>query len=62
MDTWNEIETLVLKKDKNGNAVHCGKALCEDARDNIVFSDKAGRLVAIKGLKGMMVIDTPDVL
>lgn len=62
VDTWNEIETLVLKKDKNGNAVHCGKALCEDARDNIVFSDKAGRLVAIKGLKGMMVIDTPDVL
>jgi mannose-1-phosphate guanylyltransferase len=54
---WRAMERI-LKKDDSGNVIK-GQSLLVNSENNIVFSDK---LVALVGLKNMVVIDTQDAL
>jgi mannose-1-phosphate guanylyltransferase len=59
--TWESLYTL-QEKDQDGNAIAVDKTLIEDAKDTLVLSTDKGKLIAVKGLEGFMVIDTPDAL
>jgi mannose-1-phosphate guanylyltransferase len=61
---WNDVGSWVAMPevwgcDKLGNA-SLGKVLPVDAADSIVYSP--GRLVALVGVKGLIVVDSPDAL
>jgi mannose-1-phosphate guanylyltransferase/mannose-6-phosphate isomerase len=56
--SWNAVYEL-LARDGDGN-VSRGKTLLKDANGNYVESD--GRLVAMLGVKDLIVVDTPDAL
>ena len=59
--TWESLYTL-QEKDHNGNAIAVDKTLIEESKDTLVLSTDKGKLIAVKGLEGFMVIDTPDAL
>ena len=59
--TWESLYTL-QKKDEDGNAIAVEKTLIEESKDTLVLSTDKGKLIAVKGLEGFMVIDTPDAL
>lgn len=59
--TWESLYTL-QDKDQNGNAIAVDKTLIEESKDTLVLSTDKGKLIAVKGLEGFMVIDTPDAL
>ena len=56
--SWNAVYEL-LPRDKSGNALS-PDSLCLDAHDN--FVDARGKLVALVGVKDLIVVDTPDAL
>ncbi|MFZ5803006.1 MAG: mannose-1-phosphate guanylyltransferase [Candidatus Omnitrophota bacterium] len=59
LGSWTSFAEL-CRRDGAGN-VACGKTLFAESEGNIVRSG-TGRLVALLGAKGMVVVDTPDVL
>jgi mannose-1-phosphate guanylyltransferase len=59
--TWESLYTL-QEKDQDGNAIAVEKTLIEEAKDTLVLSTDKSKLIAVKGLEGFMVIDTPDAL
>ena len=59
--TWESLYTL-QKKDEDGNAIAVEKTLIEESKNTLVLSTDKGKLIAVKGLEGFMVIDTPDAL
>ena len=59
--TWESLYTL-QEKDQDGNAIAVEKTLIEESKDTLVLSTDKGKLIAVKGLEGFMVIDTPDAL
>ena len=59
--TWESLYTL-QQKDQDGNAIAVDKTLIEESKDTLVLSTDKGKLIAVKGLEGFMVIDTPDAL
>lgn len=59
--SWNAVyELLEKKRDKSGNVGRLGAALTLDASGNYV--DVAKKLVALVGVKDLVVVDTPDAL
>ena len=56
--SWNAVYEL-LARDECGNATHPG-SICLDAHNN--FVDARGKLVALLGVKDLIVVDTPDAL
>jgi len=56
--SWNAVYEL-LPRDSFGNALS-PDSLCLDARNN--FVDARGKLVALVGVKDLIVVDTPDAL
>ena len=60
---WDTLYENVSDLDDSGNAVRVrGKILLKEDSNNLVFSNKDGKLVAIKGLDNMVVVDSEDVL
>ena len=59
--TWESLYTL-QEKDQDGNAIAVEKTLMEESKNTLVLSTDKGKLIAVKGLEGFMVIDTPDAL
>ena len=59
--TWESLYTL-QQKDQDGNAIAVDKTLIEESKDTLVLSTDKSKLIAVKGLEGFMVIDTPDAL
>jgi mannose-1-phosphate guanylyltransferase len=53
----NEVSDL----DENQNAVDAD-ALLLDVRDSVIYSRETERLVAVCGVDGLVVVDTPDAL
>lgn len=63
VDKWEALYDSFPKHDRNHNAVYGAKTLLKDSRNNMIITSKSkGKLVAMKGMDGYMVIDTPDVL
>lgn len=58
LGSWESLAEI-LPKDKTGNSLK-GHVLSLDCRDNLVWA--TNRLVAVVGLKDLMIIDTPDAL
>jgi len=56
--SWNAVYEL-LPRDADGNVAR-GEALFTDSRGNYV--DAAGKMVALLGVKDLIVVDTPDAL
>lgn len=56
--SWNAVYEL-LPRDANGNALR-SEAIAQDSTGNYV--DAAGKLVALIGVKDLVVVDTPDAL
>ena len=56
--SWNAVYEL-LARDRRGNAIH-RDSVCIDAENN--FVDARGKLVALLGVKDLIVVDTPDAL
>ena len=56
--SWNAVYEL-LARDRWGNVI-APDSVCMDARDN--FVDARGKTVALLGVKGLIVVDTPDAL
>jgi mannose-1-phosphate guanylyltransferase len=56
--SWNAVYEL-LPRDACGNVV-AGESVCLNARNN--FVDARGKTVALVGVEGLIVVDTPDAL
>ena len=59
--TWESLYNL-MEKDGKKNAVSVDKTMLDDTKGTLVISSDKGKLIAIKGLKDYMVIDTEDAL
>ena len=60
---WESLYEYLAQHDSFGNASDIdGKSLLREGRDNIIYSDGKGKLIAIRGLEDYIVIDTDDVL
>ena len=60
---WDSLYENLAIHDTQGNATNiAGKALMEDDIKNIIYSPNNGKLIALRGLENMIVIDTDDVL
>jgi mannose-1-phosphate guanylyltransferase len=55
--SWNAVYEL-LARDEAGNATR--DSICLDSQDN--FVESGGKLVALLGVRGLIVVDTPDAL
>lgn len=60
--SWESLQEFYPHKDALGNAVMAEKTLMTEDRNSLIVSTDKGKLVAVKGLKDFMVIDTDDVL
>jgi mannose-1-phosphate guanylyltransferase len=56
--SWNAVYEL-LNRDSSGNAIAL-ESVCIDAENN--FVDAHGKLVALVGVKDLVIVDTPDAL
>jgi mannose-1-phosphate guanylyltransferase len=56
--SWNAVYEL-LKRDEHGNSMAL-ESIALDSHDN--FVDARGKLVALVGVRGLIVVDTPDAL
>lgn len=60
---WDSLYENLAVHDKHGNAINiAGKSLMEDDSRSIVYTTGAKKLIALRGLEDMIVIDTDDVL
>ncbi len=59
--TWESLYTYIPKDDSE-NAVSADKTLIENTSKSLIVSQSRKKLIAVKGLEGFMVIDTPDAL
>jgi len=60
--TWESLQDFYPSKDSCSNAFIASKTIAEDCRNNLVTTQKDGKLIAVKGLSDYVVIDTDDVL
>ena len=60
--SWESLQEFYPHKDAMGNAVVAGKSLTAEDSNSLFVSTVKDKLVAVKGLKDFMVIDTDDVL
>ena len=59
---WDTLYESLSQKDANGNAMHVYATLLQDAQNNMLYSSGGHKLVAIKGLKNYVIMDTKNVL
>ena len=60
--SWEALYRLLPEKDSSRNAVNTHARILDDCTDNIVVSKNRDKLLAVKGLKDYIVVDTPDAL
>ena len=63
---WDDVSSWNALYDALGNGkdplVFSPESLVSDSDGSLVFSNVKGKVVAVKGLKDFLVIDTPDAL
>lgn len=60
---WDSLREYASKPDKNGNVLDIkGNRIVKETEDTVVYSERKDKLIAVKGLKDFLVIDTDDVL
>ena len=60
--SWESLHEFYPYKDALGNAVVTGRTLMTEDHNNLLISKDKDKLIAVKGLKDFVVIDTDDVL
>lgn len=61
--TWSSLYEYMAELDENGNATKVmGKHILKDNSGSIVFESREDKLIAVKGLKDFVVVDTGKVL
>ena len=60
--SWEALYRLIPEKDSYRNAVNTFAHILDDCTDSIVISKHKDKLLAVKGLKDYIVVDTPDAL
>ena len=61
--TWESLYDNIGDPDRTGNVTNIkGKHLFKEDEENIIFCQKKNKLIAIRGLENMIVVDTDDVL
>jgi len=59
--SWQAVHQLRASEHDAARNLTLGDAVLIDVRDSLIYS-QTGRLVAVLGLEGVMIVDTPDVL
>ena len=60
---WDSLYDYLAYHDGQGNALNrSARRLLKDSSDNIVYSTRDDKLLAVRGLEDFIVIDTDDVL
>ena len=60
---WESLYEYLAYHDEHGNALNrTTRRLLKDCSDNIVYSTREGKLLALRGMEDFIVIDTDDVL
>ncbi len=62
IDNWETFYNIFKDNDAENNVCNTEKRCIEDAKGNLIIFDNGKNLMAVKGLKDFMVIDTGDVL
>jgi len=62
IDNWDSLYNYYPDKDGKNNACNGTRPYFEDNRDSLILTTSPGKLLAIKGLKDYIVVDTDDVL
>lgn len=57
---WMSLYDAFSNKDINGNAINSEYSICEDTEGCLLITKDTSKLIAVKGLKNYMVIDTED--
>ncbi len=60
--SWESLMEVWTKRDGSGNGILAGKTLLMDNENNLFISNQKEKLMAIRGLKDFVVVDTADVL
>lgn len=59
---WESLYNTFAEKDAGGNVVNVDASYLRDCGGNLILSSDNKKLMAVKGLKNFMVVDTGDVL
>ena len=60
---WESLYEYLAYHDEQGNALNRrGRSLFLDCADNIVYTTREGKLLALRGMEDFIVIDTDDIL
>lgn len=62
IDNWDILYKTFSRKDADGNIVRTKRPLLRETEGSILLSENMAKMVAVKGLKDYIVIDTQDVL
>ncbi|MCR4859990.1 MAG: mannose-1-phosphate guanylyltransferase [Bacteroidales bacterium] len=63
LGNWDSLYEYLAYHDAQGNALNrTSRKLLKESSDNIVYSTREGKLLAIRGLDDFIVLDTDDVL
>ncbi|MBQ3881360.1 MAG: mannose-1-phosphate guanylyltransferase [Bacteroidales bacterium] len=62
IDSWDTLYNYYPDKDSSNNACNSTRPYFEDDKDSLILTTSPGKLLAIKGLKDYIVVDTDDVL
>lgn len=60
--TWGSIYERSPNKDRNGNILRCGTSMIDNVKGSIIQAKNPEKLVVVRGLENMMVVDMDDVL
>lgn len=60
--TWNSIYNLSPNRNEDGNIIKSRVFMVDDTEGSIIESTDRNKLIVVKGLKNMMVVDCKDVL
>lgn len=60
--TWGSIYERSPNKDSNGNILHCPSSMIDDVTGSIIRENDPKKLVVVRGIDNMMVVDMDDVL
>ena len=62
ISSWSSLYNASPVKDGSGNIVYFDGKIVQDCKDNLIYCKGNGRMIAVRGLKNYVVVDTEDAL
>ena len=61
--TWESLYSFIGSKDEKGNVImNAERSIVQDTSNSMIYTTSTGKIVAIKGLENMLVVDSEDML